>query len=67
MARLVVEVLKNKPEAEARAEAYRQVGCKIQAISPYSVVSWVNSTGTPASDTAADPIDEEVWVVLAAR
>ena len=66
MTKLVVEVVKSEAEADARVERYKQLGC-IAGKESHAMVSWLNGTVAAASDTAADPLADEVWVVMARK
>lgn len=67
MAKMVIEVVGDRSQAQIRADFYQQLGCSVQPVSPYRDVTWVNQTHGGHSDVASDPLDMEVWVVIATR
>lgn len=67
MTKLIIEVIQEKSVAEARANYYQQLGCTVAPIKEYTDVTWINKTRGGNSDTASDPVDSDVWVVIASK
>lgn len=67
MTKLIVEVVNDEETANFRVEYYKARNCEIVHTERYSDVTWVNKTQGGNSDTAFDPLDNEVWVVIAKK
>lgn len=66
---MIIDVSKNKDEAQAKANFYSlKPGFKVQSVTRHEAVRWENraSPGTSSKivDNAYDTLDSEVWVVV---
>lgn len=67
MAGMKIEVYEDKEAADERADYFRQRQFTVQAVKDYEWATWSNKTHGGIDNTAMDPSDSKVWVVIATK
>ena len=67
MAGMKIEVYEDEATAKEREDYFKQRGFQVQPVKKFEWVSWSNKTHDGKDDTAMDPADSEVWIVMATK
>jgi len=64
---MVIEVWELKEKAVERKNYFEQRGCTVSDTVSCSTATWRDGTPGGSTYTATDPLDGEVWVIIATK